>query len=120
MSARPASSALFTTDHGSARWASDGRLTLSIGDQSWTVQPTDMERLHKATEALAGQVYRCNCDCRWQLRLGGQSPAVLSTDEVLQLHSLLSGTAVMLELRDMLEDAMIAVPEKGSRPTTQA
>jgi hypothetical protein len=86
------------------------------------VAPSEVDRLHEATESLAGQVYRCNCDCRWQLRLDDQSPAILGTDEVLQLHSLLSGTAVMLELHDILDAASIEMPgvDGDGRPTTQA
>jgi hypothetical protein len=37
---------------------------------------------------------------------------VLSTDEVLRLHSLLDGAVAMLELDSLLDDASIARPSR--------
>jgi hypothetical protein len=107
----PDTATLFATEHGAVDWASTDRLRVTLGDQSWTLAPDGVSSLHEATEPLAAQVYRCDCDCRWQLRLDGQGTAVLSTDEVLRLHSLLDGAVTMLELHTLLEDASIARPQ---------
>jgi hypothetical protein len=107
----PDAATLFSTEHGTVDWASAGRLRVRLGDQTWTLAPDGVASLHEATEPLAAQVYRCDCDCRWQLRLEEQGTAVLSTDEVLRLHSLLDGAVAMLELHALLEDASIARPQ---------
>lgn len=104
----PDTATLFATEHGTVAWSSADRLKVSLGDQSWTLGPDGVASLHEATEPLAAQVYRCDCDCRWQLRLDGQGTVVLSTDEVLRLHSLLDGAVTMLELYAFLDDASIA------------
>lgn len=101
------SSSLYATEHGTARRRSDGTLVLSLGGWQWDLSPEDVQALHETIQPLAHQVYRCNCDCRWQLRLPGEEAVILTTDEVLQLHSLLDGTATMLELDAVLEDASI-------------
>jgi hypothetical protein len=105
-------SALFATDHGSVEWVSEDCLGLTFGDHRWTLPPAELEALHEAVEPLAAQVYRCDCDCRWQVRVEEQSTAVLHTEEVLRLHSLLDGTMVMLELRSILDGAAIVRPEE--------
>jgi hypothetical protein len=102
---------LFSTEHGTVDWSSADRLRVALGDQAWTLSPDGVASLHEATEPLAAQVYRCNCDCRWQLRLEEQGTAVLSTDEVLRLHSLLDGAVAMLELYDLLAEASVARPQ---------
>lgn len=99
---------LFATEHGTVNWSSGDRLRVALGDQAWTLSPDGVASLHEVTEPLAAQVYRCDCDCRWQLRLEEQGTAVLSTDEVLRLHSLLDGAVAMLELYDLLEEASVA------------
>lgn len=99
---------LFATEHGTVDWASADRLQVTLGDQSWTLAPDGVSALHEATEPLAAQVYRCDCDCRWQLRLEEQGTVVLSTDEVLRLHSLLDGAVAMLELYELLEEVSVA------------
>jgi hypothetical protein len=114
---------LFSTDHGAVQWAADGRLSLSLDDQEWAVAPEEISALYEGLEALAAQVYRCNCDCRWQLRVGDGTTVVLGTDEVLRLQSLLRGALVMLELHDLLDAAAIApagVENSGPRPTSEA
>jgi hypothetical protein len=103
-------SALFATEHGSVEWVSEDRLGLTFGTHRWTLPPGELEALHDAVQPLAAQVYRCNCDCRWQVRVEGQGTAVLHTDEVLRLQSLLDGTMVMLELRSILDGAAIVRP----------
>lgn len=102
---------LFATEHGTVDWASAERLRVSLGEQSWTLAPEGVASLHEAIQPLAAQVYRCDCDCRWQLRMEEQGTAVLSTDEVLRLHSLLDGAVAMIELHALLEDASIARPQ---------
>ncbi|MEF8795879.1 MAG: citrate synthase [Salinivenus sp.] len=101
-------SALFSTEHGTAHWTSEDQLRVALGDRDWTFSPEEAHTLHDALQPLAAQVYRCNCDCRWQLRLEERSTIVLGTDEVLRLHSLLDGTVVMLELYEILGDTSIA------------
>ena len=98
---------LFATEHGRVDWGSGERLQLSMGERTWPLAPDALTSLHEATQPLAEQVYRCNCDCRWQVRLDDRRTAVLSTDEVLRLHSLLDGAVVMLELYSLLDDASI-------------
>lgn len=108
-------SALFATDHGSAEWNPDGQLRVTLGERAWTVTPEDVAALREATQPLARQVYRCNCDCRWQLRVDGHTTVVLDSDEVLRLDALLEGTVAMLELQSILEDAAIAAPSPADR-----
>ena len=110
-SVSPDTATLFRTEHGTVDWASADRLRVQLGAQAWTLTPEGVASLHEATEPLAAQVYRCDCDCRWQLRLEGQGTAVLSTNEVLRLHSLLDGATAMLELHTLLKDASIARPQ---------
>ncbi|MFP4229194.1 MAG: citrate synthase [Salinivenus sp.] len=113
---------LFATEHGRARWTPDGRLSIALSGTEWTVSPGEIAEVHDALESLARQVYRCNCDCRWQLRMG-DGTAVLGTDDVLRLHSLLSGVLVMVELQEILDEAAIESPGVGSdgfRPTSEA
>jgi hypothetical protein len=102
---------LFATEHGSVDWASGERLRVKLGERTWTLAPDAPTSLHEAIQPLAAQVYRCNCDCRWQMRLDEQDTAVLSTDEVLRLHSLLDGAVSMLELYSLLDEASIARSE---------
>ncbi|MFB6247317.1 MAG: citrate synthase [Salinibacter sp.] len=102
------SSALFSTEHGTVHRASDDRLRVTLGDRDWTFDREELHTLHDALQPLAAQVYRCNCDCRWQLRMEGRSTIVLGTDEVLRLHSLLDGTAAMIELYELLGETSIA------------
>jgi hypothetical protein len=114
---------LFSTDHGAVRWTPDGQLSLSLSGERWTVDPNEVATLHEGLESLAAQVYRCNCDCRWQLRVDDGATVVLGTDEVLRLHSLLRGALVMLELRDVLDAAAIdpsGVTDDGPRPVSEA
>lgn len=114
---------LFSTDHGTVWWEPDGRLAVSFSGQQWAVGPEEIPSLHDALESLAAQVYRCNCDCRWQLRLDDGATVVLGTDEVLRLHSLLRGALVMLELYEILDAAAIdasGVNDDGPRPTSEA
>jgi hypothetical protein len=106
--ASPDTEALFATEHGAVDWASADRVRVAIGDRAWTLAPGALTALHEALQPLAAQVYRCDCDCRWQVRLTEQDTAVLTTDEVLRLHSLLDGAVTMLELDFLLDDASIA------------
>lgn len=105
------SSVLFATDHGSVTWTSDEQLHLVLADLDWTLAPDDVTALHEATHPLAAQVYRCDCDCRWQLRMEGHDAVVLGTDAVLRLDALLDGAVAMLELESILEDTAIDRPE---------
>jgi len=100
-------SVLFSTEHGRVDWVSETDLGLTFGTRQWRLQPDEFEALHEAIEPLAEQVYRCDCDCRWQVRVDGQDAAVLHTDEVLRLHSLLDGATTMLELSSILDEAAI-------------
>ena len=100
--------ALYSTEHGTVDWTEAERLHLTLGERQWTVDVDDVQALHDALQPLAAQVYRCNCDCRWQVRRGNERPIVLNTDEVLRLHSLLDGAAAMLELDALLADASIS------------
>jgi hypothetical protein len=108
----PDTATLFATEHGVVDWTSADRLRVALGTRSWRLAPDALTSLHEATQPLAAQVYRCDCDCRWQLRLPGRGTAVLSTDEVLRLHSLLDGAVAMLELDSLLDDASIARPSR--------
>lgn len=109
------SSALFATDHGSIERTPDERLRLRLGRLTWTLESDDVAALHESIHPLAAQVYRCNCDCRWQLRLEGHDAVVLDSEEVLRLHSLLDGAVTMLELESILEDAAISQPVSTDR-----
>ena len=111
----PASSdtaTLFSTEHGAVDRVSADRLRVAMGDRAWTLAPDALTALHEALQPLAAQVYRCDCDCRWQVRLDDRETAVLTTDEVLRLHSLLGGAVTMLELDSLLNDASIARPSR--------
>ncbi len=114
---------LFSTDYGAVRWAPDGQLSLPLSGECLTMDPDEVSALHEGLESLAAQVYRCNCDCRWQLRVDDGATVVLGTDEVLRLHSLLRGALVMLELHDILDAASIdpsGVGNDGPRPVSEA
>lgn len=100
-------STLYATEHGTVDWTSADQLQVVLGENSWTLAPDALTALHQATQPLAAQVYRCDCDCRWQLRMDEQTTSVLSTDEVLRLHSLLDGAVTMLELDTILDAASI-------------
>jgi len=95
-------SVLFATDHGCVRRLSDRLFSVSLGDIMWNLDVDDLEVLQEATHSLAGDVYRCGTDCRWQLRVPGQSVVVLCSTEVLRLDTLLHGTRAMLELDEIL------------------
>lgn len=101
-------SVLYSTEHGRIDWTSGPELELTLGDCRWTVTSDEVHALRDALQPLAAQVYRCNCECRWQVRRDGGGTIVLGTDEVLRLHSLLEGAVAMLELYSFLEDASIA------------
>lgn len=101
-------SSLYSTEHGAVEWTTEERFQVTLGGQGWALTAEEIQSLYEAVQPLAAQVYRCNCDCRWQLRLEGRSTIVLDTDEVLRLHSLLDGAAAMLELYSVLDDARIA------------
>lgn len=109
------SSVLFATDHGSVTWASDGQLQLRLANLDWTLAPGDVTALHEATHPLAAQVYRCNCDCRWQLRMDGHDAVVLESDAVLRLDALLDGAVAMIELRSILDEASVDLPMSGDQ-----
>ncbi len=104
------SSVLFATDHGSVTWTPDQGLRLEIADLDWTLAPDDLTALREATHPLAAQVYRCDCDCRWQLRMEGHDAVVLGSDAVLRLDALLDGAVAMLELASILEEEAIDRP----------
>lgn len=101
------SSSLFATEHGTVAWASDEAVTVTLDERRWTVGVGELHKVHRAVESLAAQVYRCDCDCRWQVRMAGRRTFVVSTDELLQLHSLLDGAVAMLELDGLLNAAEI-------------
>lgn len=108
-------STLYATEHGTVDWASTDQLRVALDGRGWALAPDALASLHEAVEPLAAQVYRCNCDCRWQLRIDEQTTSVLSTDEVLRLHALLDGAVAMLELESMLEEAAIERPAAADR-----
>jgi len=101
---------LFATEHGSVDWE-DEEVRVTLEGRAWTLAPDALAALHEALQSLAAQVYRCNCECRWQVRLDDRETAVLTTDEVLRLHSLLDGAVTMLELYSLLDDASIGWTE---------
>ena len=102
---------LFATEHGAVTRTSADRLCVTMGERSWTLAPSALSALHEALQPLAAQVYRCDCDCRWQVRVSEQDTAVLTTGVVLRLHSLLDGAVTMLELDSLLDEASIARAE---------
>ncbi|PQJ36079.1 hypothetical protein BSZ35_17025 [Salinibacter sp. 10B] len=108
-------STLFATEHGAVDWTADERLAFTLGDRDWVFERKEVRALHEALQSLAAQVYRCNCDCRWQVRLEGRETIVLSTDEVLRLHSLLDGVGAMIELYSLLDDVSVGRPTTSDR-----
>lgn len=103
-------SALFSTDHGSAAYTAHGNVRLVFGSMHWTLSPTDVSALRATTQSLASEVYHCQRDCRWQLRVEDHPTVVLDSDEVLRLDALLDGAVTMLELDTLLEEASISRP----------
>ncbi|GEM_PF-4354502 len=103
-------SPLFATDHGSAEYTSQGDVRLMLGGTHWTLPPSDVPSLRSTTRSLASEVYHCERDCRWQLRVEGHPTVVLDSDEVLRLDALLDGVVAMLELGTILEHASISRP----------
>ncbi|MFB6231838.1 MAG: citrate synthase [Salinibacter sp.] len=101
---------LFTTDHGSAEWTSQGRVRLVLGNNHWVLEPSDVPALRETTCSLASEVYHCERDCRWQLRVEGHPTVVLDSDQVLRLDALLDGAVAMLELNSILDAAAIDRP----------
>ncbi len=112
-SASPETSALFATDHGSVEWTSPGRVRIALGEMRWRLAPAEVSSLRNTTQALASEVYHCERDCRWQLRVEGHPTVVLNSDEVLRLDALLDGAVTMLELESILDDASISRPDVG-------
>jgi hypothetical protein len=104
-------SVFFATEHGCVHRLSDRLFTVSLGEITWTLGADDLIGLQEATHSLAGDVYRCGNDCRWQLRVPGQSVVVLCSTEVLRLDTLLHGAATLLELDDILADADVTWAE---------
>ncbi|MEF8816371.1 MAG: citrate synthase [Salinibacter sp.] len=103
-------SALFATDHGSVERVAQGRIRLNFGGTSWVLAPSDVPALRTTTRSLAREVYHCEHDCRWQLRVDGHPTVVLDSEEVLRLDALLDGAVTMLELESILEGASISRP----------
>ncbi len=110
MSSPADTSSLFGTEHGVVEWASEEAVCVTLGDRHWTFAVEELHTLQDAVASLAAKVYRCDCDCRWQVRMDGRRTFVLDTDEVLQLHSLLDGAVTMLELDTLLDEASIGGP----------
>lgn len=108
-------SALFATDHGSVERMSRGRVRIMLGSLQWRLSPSDVSDLHTTTRSLASEVYHCDRDCRWQLRVGSHPTVVLDSDEVLRLDALLEGAVTMLELEALLEESSIARPVASNR-----
>lgn len=108
-------SALFATDHGSVERTSQGRVQILLGGMQWCLSPSNVADLRKTTQSLASEVYHCERDCRWQLRVEDHPTVVLDSDEVLRLDALLDGAVTMLELDALLQDASIARPVASSR-----
>lgn len=103
-------SALFVTDHGSVEWTSQGNVRLSLGGRHWVLAPSNVASLRETTRSLAGEVYHCERDCRWQLRVADHPTVVLDSSEVLRLDALLDGAVTMLELESILDAAAIDRP----------
>jgi len=114
-SASPGTSALFATDHGSVERMPRGRVRIALGNMQWNLAPSDVPALRETTLSLASEVYHCERDCRWQLRVEGHSTVVLDSDEVLRLDALLDGAMTMLELDAFLEEASISRPAAADR-----
>jgi hypothetical protein len=108
-------SALFTTDHGSVERTPQGRVRLVFGGTRWTLAPSDLPALRSTTRSLASEVYHCERDCRWQLRVEGHPTVVVDSDEVLRLDALLDGAVTMLELEGILEEASITRPSAANQ-----
>ena len=108
-------SALFSTDHGSAAYTAQGNVRLVFGSMHWTLAPTDVSALRATARSLASEVYHCQRECRWQLRVEGHPTVVLDSDEVLRLDALLDGAVAMLELSSILEEASISRPTVADR-----
>ena len=108
-------SALFSTDHGSVERTSHGRVQIALGNTKWRLAPSDVPDLRETTLSLASEVYHCERDCRWQLRVEGHPTVVLDSDEVLRLDALLDGAVTMLELSAILEGASISRPTAADR-----
>lgn len=83
----------------------------------WRLAPAEVSSLRNTTQSLASEVYHCEWDCRWQLRVEGHPTVVLDSDEVLRLDALLDGAVTMLELSSILEEASISRPIVSDRPT---
>ena len=107
--------ALFATDHGSVEWTSCGRVQIALGSMQWRLAPSDVPDLRETTLSLASEVYHCQRDCRWQLRVEDHPTVVLDSDEVLRLDALLDGAVAMLELSSILEEASISRPTVADR-----
>ncbi len=114
-SASSETSALFATDHGAAERTPQGNVRLLLGNTHWTLAPSDVLALRDTTRSLASEVYHCERDCRWQLRVEDHPTVVLDSDEVLRLDALLDGAVAMLELSTILEDASISRPTAADR-----
>jgi len=98
---------LFETPHGTVRWTDDYDLHLTFDGLSWTLSRTQVFDARDAVHTLAHDVYRCETCCRWQVRVPEQPVAILTTDDVLRLDTLLHGAAVMLELDEILSASQI-------------
>ncbi|WP_263810874.1 MULTISPECIES: citrate synthase [Salinibacter] len=103
-------SVLFETDHGSVERTTQDRVRLRFGSTSWILASSDVPGLRDTTRSLASEVYHCERDCRWQLRVDGHPTVVLDSDEVLRLDALLDGAVTMLELDTILDGASISRP----------
>jgi hypothetical protein len=108
-------SVLFATDHGSVERTSQGPLRITLDNMQWRLSPSDVADLRETTRSLASEVYHCERDCRWQLRVEDHPTVVLDSDEVLRLDALLDGAVTMLELDAFLEEAAIARPVASNR-----
>lgn len=108
-------SALFATDHGSVEWTGHGRVHIALDSMEWRLAPSDVPALRETTLSLASEVYHCERDCRWQLRVENHPTVVLDSDEVLRLDALLDGAVAMLELDALLEEASISRPTVADR-----
>ena len=108
-------SALFATDHGSVERTSHGRIRIMLDGMRWRLSPSDVADLRKTTRSLASEVYHCERDCRWQLRVEDHPTVILDSEEVLRLDALLDGAVTMIELDSLLEEASIARPVASGR-----
>ncbi|MFB6099394.1 MAG: citrate synthase [Salinibacter sp.] len=105
------------TDHGDVEWTDRGRVRITLGNMRWHLAPSDVPTLRETTRSLASEVYHCERDCRWQLRVEEHPTMVLDSDEVLRLDALLDGAVTMLELEALLEEASISRPTAADRPS---